>query len=151
MIEEAKRTEEEEQYRSEIAKAITTLRKTWNKDLANTFLDRERSKDKYKDTQRQRVLIRDKIRDLDVNDLNEILKFIEQKEQEKHKEEPKPVEYMEQPEPDDEEENTTKSSEKDESEEEKNTIVCPNCGEIDHAPGANFCHMCGKKFNTIEE
>lgn len=42
MIEEAKRTEEEEQYRSEIAKAITTLRKTWNKDLANTFLDREK-------------------------------------------------------------------------------------------------------------
>jgi hypothetical protein len=39
-------------------------------------LERERSKDVYKDSQRERVLVRNELRSLNSNDLKEVLDFI---------------------------------------------------------------------------
>jgi hypothetical protein len=46
--------------------------------LAGTFLEREKNKDKYKDSQRLNVEIRNQCRDLSNNELTEVLKFIDE-------------------------------------------------------------------------
>ena len=77
MAKEIQRTPEDKKYRSEIAQTLRTLRKSWSKDLARTFLEREKNKDKYKDSQRLNVEIRNQCRGLRDSELKKVLRFID--------------------------------------------------------------------------
>ena len=123
MAEKIKRTPEDKKYRSEIAQTLRTLRKSWSKDLAGTFLEREKNNDKHKDSQRLNVEIRNQCRDLSNNELKEVLRFIDEL---KNKHEiAKPKSWPK--------------------------WGCPWCGAIDHEPGAKFCHKCWAPLNATDE
>ena len=77
MAKEIQRTPEEKKYRSEIAQTLKILRKSWSEDLAGTFLEREKNKDKYKDSQKLNVEIRNQCRGLTDGELKKVLRFID--------------------------------------------------------------------------
>lgn len=117
MAEKIKRTPEDKKYRSEIAQTLKTLRKSWSEDLAGTFLEREKNKDKYKDSQKLNVEIRNQCRGLTDGELKKVLRFIDDLK----------------------------------SKHEIAKWGCPNCGTIDHEPGAKFCHVCWKPLSAANE
>ena len=123
MAEKIKRTPEDKKYRSEIAQTLRTLRKSWSKDLAGTFLEREKNKDDYKDSKRLNVEVRNEIRDLTDDEIKEVLRFIDNLKS-KH-EIAKPKSWPK--------------------------WGCPKCNAIDHEPGARFCHKCWTPLNATDE
>jgi len=76
MVEEIKRTPEQKEYRNKLANTLKNLRQLWQEELARTLLESEKNKDKYKDSKRWNVKVRNEIRDFNDNEMKELLEKI---------------------------------------------------------------------------
>ena len=76
MVEEIQRTPEQKEYRNKLANTLKNLRQLWQEELARTLLENEKNKDKYKDSKRWNVKVRNEIRDFNDDEMKELLEKI---------------------------------------------------------------------------